>query len=101
MDILYTSATTCKLTNPAPIEAFNTGKLKADSFRSRWESEARAARVIGRIFALCQAGCVLRRVGACMVFAESLRRLVGRFCAKKSRGGNGPRPGSILSDSPL
>jgi hypothetical protein len=38
--------------------------------------------VIGRIFALCHDGCALRRIGACRVFAESLRRLVGRFCAK-------------------
>src|SRR5688572_28060626 len=48
--------------------------------------EEENARVMGRIFALCRSSCALLRVGAWYVFAESLRRLVGRFCAKSSRG---------------
>jgi len=38
--------------------------------------------VIGCIFAHCHAACAVRRIGACMVFAGTLRRVVGRFCAK-------------------
>jgi len=38
--------------------------------------------VICRIFALCCITRTLRRLGACRIFAESLRRLVGRFRAK-------------------
>jgi hypothetical protein len=33
---------------------------------------------------MSRAGYAHRRVGACWVFAASLRRVVGRFCAKKA-----------------
>jgi len=75
--------------------------LQTLRLRANWNYKrlvVRAARVTGRIFALCRAGCALRRVGACTVFAETLRRLVGRFCAKKKPGWSPRRcPGGVLS----
>src|SRR5262245_53449755 len=66
-------------------------KFRMFGFRG---SETRAARVIGRIFALCRAGYELRGVGACRVFAESLRRAVGRFW-RKTQSGRAPTARSL------
>ena len=62
---------------------------------------AGAARVIGRSFALCHTGCALRR-GSAVGSAETLRRLVGRFCAKSRsvrQEKEGGRLGQYLSPS--
>jgi len=53
---------------------------------AREEKVGVVARVIGRIFAHCRAGCALRRIGACRVFIATLRRLVGRLWRKKHNG---------------
>lgn len=75
--------------------------LQTLRLRANWNYKrlvARAASVTGRIFAPCRAGCALWRIGACSVFAETLRWLVARFCAKK-KPGRSPRrcPGGVHS----
>jgi hypothetical protein len=92
------SATTCKLTDSAPIGAVNTGKVEPGMFTQGVEERRVCDRA--HLCALPRWLCASegRRL---WVFAEGFGRVAGRFCAKKPGLSPSRYPGALLSDFPF